>query len=231
MPGAAWLEDDPDTDVVLPATLAMPDAVPRVERLRFAVPPGATGMAVDVRGELLEATLDGEPLKPAAEMPLPGPESSPGRMAELRIRTLPGHRAGAALAGPVRFTVGPGTIELGDWEEAGLSGYSGAVRYRRSCRLSAPPAAATLDLGRVRGTAEVTVNGAPAGVRICAPYRFDVGAALREGDNEIEILVCGTLAPYLDEVSPTHFVFDGQRASGLYGPVRLLMEAPAAGGR
>ncbi|GAA4339939.1 hypothetical protein GCM10023178_53210 [Actinomadura luteofluorescens] len=208
-----------------------PDAAPRVERLRFTVPPGATRMAVDVRGELLEATLDGEPLAPAPEMPLPGQEAPPGRTAELRIRTHPGHRAGAALAGPVRFTVGPGTIELGDWEEAGLAGYSGAVRYRRSFRLAAPPSGAALDLGRVRGTAEVTVNGEPAGVRICAPYRFDVGASLREGGNEIEILVCGTLAPYLDEVSPTHFVFQGQRASGLFGPVRLLMEAPAAGGR
>lgn len=230
LPGAAWLEDDPETDVVLPATLAMPDAAPRVERLRLAVPPGATGMAVDVRGELLEATLDGEPLRPAAEMVLPGPAAPPVRTAELRIRAHPGHREGAALAGPVRFTVGPGTIGLGDWEDAGLAGYSGAVRYRRSFRLTAPASAATLDLGRVRGTAEVTVNGDPAGVRVCAPYRFDIGAALREGDNELEILICGTLAPYLDEVSPTHFVFQGQRASGLYGPVRLLTEAPAAGG-
>ncbi|WP_433469540.1 glycosyl hydrolase [Spirillospora sp. CA-128828] len=227
LPGAMWLDDDPGTGVVLPALLAPPEGAPRVERLRFTVPPGAIHMAVDVRGELLEATLDGEPLEPAPEMPLPGPAAPSARTAELRIRTLPGHHAGAALAGPVRFTAGPGTIELGDWEDAGLAGYSGAVRYRRVLHLPRAPAAATLDLGRVRGTAEVTVNGASAGVRICTPYRFDLGTALREGENEIEVLVCGTLAPYLDEVSPTHFVFTGQRASGLYGPVLLRLREPA----
>ncbi|MEU6749250.1 glycosyl hydrolase [Spirillospora sp. NPDC046719] len=226
LPGAAWLDDAVDTGDVLPARFAVPGIGPRVERLRVTVPPGATRMAVEVRGELLEALLDGEPLEPGPEMPLPrsGQGRAPGRRtAELRILTIPGHQAGAALAGPVRFTAGPGTIELGDWEDTGLAGYSGAVRYHRRVDLPSAPAAATLDLGRVRGTAEVTVNGVHAGVRICAPYRFDLGAALREGPNEIEILVCGTLAPYLDEVSPTHFVFPGQRVSGLFGPVRLLM--------
>ncbi|MDL4816536.1 glycosylhydrolase-like jelly roll fold domain-containing protein [Actinomadura opuntiae] len=231
LPGAAWLEDVPETGDVLPVRFAAPGIGPRVEWLRVTVPPGATRMAVDVHGELLEVLLDGEPLGPGPEMRLPahpGQGQAPGRRtAELRIRTIPGHQAGAALAGPVRFAAGPGTIELGDWEDAGLAGYSGAVRYRRRVDLpSAPapaPAAATLDLGRVRGTAEVTVNGVHAGVRICAPYRFDLGAALRDGPNDIEILVCGTLAPYLDEVSPTHFVFPGQRVSGLFGPVRLLM--------
>ncbi|HEU5024863.1 MAG TPA: glycosyl hydrolase [Spirillospora sp.] len=232
LPGAAWLDGTVETGDVLPARFACPDIGPRVERLRVTVPPGATRMAVEVHGELLEVLLDGEPLEPGPEMrlpPQPGQGRAPGpRTAELRIRTIPGHQAGAALAGPVRFTAGPGTIELGDWEDAGLAGYSGAVRYRRRVDLPSAPGAATLDLGRVRGTAEVTVNGVAAGVRICAPYRFDIGTALREGPNEIEILVCGTLAPYLDEVSPTHFVFPGQRVSGLFGPVRLLM--PTDGG-
>lgn len=31
----------------------------------------------------------------------------------------------------------------------------------------------------------------------------------------------GTRAPYLDAVSPTHFVFPGQRVTGLFGPVLL----------
>jgi hypothetical protein len=226
LPGAAWLDDTVATGDVLPARFAVPGIGPRVELLRVTVPPGATRMAVEVHGELLGVLLDGEPLEPAPEMPLPrsGHGRAPGRRtAELRILTIPGHQAGAALAGPVRFTMGPGTIELGDWEDRGLAGYSGAVRYRRRVDLPSVPAAAVLDLGRVRGTVEVTVNGVHAGVRICAPYRFDLGTALRDGPNDIEILVCGTLAPYLDEVSPTHFVFPGQRVSGLFGPVRLLM--------
>ncbi|MFD0687848.1 glycosylhydrolase-like jelly roll fold domain-containing protein [Actinomadura fibrosa] len=233
LPGASWLEDDPSPDAVLPTRLAEPDAEPRVERLRFTVPPGTTRIALDLHGELVEAHIDGRPLDPH----ITGDELAPSveialaqgltgvRSVTLRVRTLPGHRGGAMLGGPVRFTAGPGTIGLGDWEDAGLAGFSGAVRYRRRFDLPADPVpgTATLDLGRVRGTAEVTVNGTPAGTRICAPYRFDVGPALRPGPNEIEVLVCGTLAPYLDDVSPTHFVFPGQRTSGLFGPVTLRL--------
>ncbi|GAA3204580.1 hypothetical protein [Nonomuraea helvata] len=120
------------------------------------------------------------------------------------------------LTGPVRFTCGPGRMRLGDWEERGLSGYSGGVRYRTTIAAAGP---GVVDLGRVRGTAEVTVNGRPCGIRVCSPYTFDV--LLDEGENTVEVLVLGTLAPYLDEVSPTHFVFPGQRSTGLFGPVRL----------
>ncbi|MBA8954970.1 glycosyl hydrolase [Actinomadura namibiensis] len=225
LPGAHWLEDGPQEDAVLPARFAVPGARPRVERLRFEVPPGATRMRFTARGEVLDVLLDGVPVPAAArdgrvDLELPG-ERRPAGTAELRLLTRPEHREGAALAGPVAFTVGPGTIGLGDWEDVGLAGYSGGVRYRRTVDLAAAPAGAELDLGRVRGTAEVAVNGTPAGVRICAPYAFDLGAALRGGRNEIEIVVYGTLAPHLDETSPTHFVFPGQRTSGLLGPVVL----------
>jgi hypothetical protein len=39
----------------------------------------------------------------------------------------------------------------------------------------------------------------------------------------LEVLVLNTLGPHLDAVSPTPYVFRGQRASGLLGPVRLLV--------
>ncbi|MER5419669.1 hypothetical protein [Streptosporangium roseum] len=142
--------------------------------------------------------------------------------------------SGVADEGAPGWADAPGRIKLGDWEAQGLAGYSGGVRYRTVVRLSASPAGrpglaepgpggkpgrAELDLGRVRGTAEVTVNGRPAGVRVCWPYVFDL--SLDEGENTVEILVLGTLAPYLDAVSPTHFVFPGQRVTGLFGPVLL----------
>ncbi|MGW0480633.1 hypothetical protein [Nonomuraea sp. NPDC003214] len=191
LPGADWLDGRP---VALPATFAVPGARPGAARYRLDPPPGVT--AIEVDAALGAARVDG---------------------AELEVATGPGAQGGAALTGPVRFTCGPGRMRLGDWEERGLAGYSGGVRYRTTLTGSAGPA--RLDLGRVRGTAEVTVNGRPCGVRVCSPYTFDV--ALDEGDNTLEILVLGTLGPYLDEVSPTHFVFPGQRVTGLFGPVTL----------
>ncbi len=80
---------------------------------------------------------------------------------------------------------------------------------------------ALLDLGRVRGTAEVRVNGSVAGVRVLSPYVFDLTDLLTSGENELEVLVLGTLGPYLDTQSPTHYVFPGQRTTGLFGPVKL----------
>jgi hypothetical protein len=229
LPGAAWLEDAENAadGTVLPATLAVPGHGPRLERFRFAVPPGATRMAVDVHGDVTAAFLDGEPIgAPRPDCALPG--GGAARTAELHVLTAPGRTGGAALAGPVRFTPGPGTIGLGDWEEQGLAGYSGGVRYRRRVDIPATGGDVVLDLGRVRGTAEVTVNGTGCGVRVCAPYRFTLDrAALRPGGpNDIEIVVYGTLAPHLDETSPTHFVFEGQRVSGLFGPV--VLHVPAA---
>ncbi|GAA2216468.1 hypothetical protein GCM10009850_119370 [Nonomuraea monospora] len=194
LPEAGWLDGGP---VALPATFAVPGARPRVERFLLDPPPGATGVEVNAAGRY-------DVRWPTAPV-------------EVVVHTTPDAQAGAALTGPVRFTCGPGRMRLGDWEEQGLAGYSGGVRYRTTVPARRGPA--QLDLGRVRGSAEVSVNGRPCGVRVCSPYVFDVD--LDDGDNEVEILVLGTLAPYLDEVSPTHFVFPGQRTTGLFGPVHL----------
>ena len=113
-------------------------------------------------------------------------------------------------------------MELVDWQEAGLVNHSGGVRYRRHLDLG-PLDDVALDLGTVRGTAEVFVDGESAGVRVCSPYRFDLSGRLGRGPVALEVLVLNTLGPHLDAVSPTPYVFPGQRASGLLGPVRLLV--------
>ncbi|GAA2073958.1 glycosylhydrolase-like jelly roll fold domain-containing protein [Actinomadura alba] len=233
----------------VPVVFAVPGVrAGRVEWFRFAIPPGATCMEIAVHGAARvfvdgverAAADDGGSAEPAlitVDLAEDGPSAA--RTGALRIECAPGHAGGAALAGPVRFEAGTGRITLGDWESAGLAEYSGGVRYRR--RIAAPVGAdlapgdgvtrTVLDLGRVRGTAEVVVNGRPVGVRVCSPYTFDVTEALRDGENEIEVLVLGTLAPYLDAVSPTHFVFPGQRVSGLIGPVRVGRIPHVGGGR
>lgn len=111
-------------------------------------------------------------------------------------------------------------IEVGPWEDAGLGSFSGAVSYHREVELR-DPGAVVLDLGVVRGTAEVHVNGRPAGVRIWSPYRFDLTGLVRDGVNSITVTVRNTLGPRLDDTSPTLGVYAGQRVSGMLGPVRL----------
>lgn len=208
----------------------LPDAYPelrRVEWFRWRLPPGATRLQLDTAGEA-RLWIDGEEAlleRGSAELPRPAGRD---RLAALRVVAPPGRYQGAVFDGPVSYTVGEGGIELGDWGAQGLEAYSGGVRYRCSFDLpSLPQGVAAVDLGRVRGTAEVWLNGTRLGVRIGSPYRFDTAAALREGENALEVLVCNTLAPFMSETtpSPSAAPSPGQNVSGLFGPVQILATA------
>ncbi|TCN36905.1 alpha-L-rhamnosidase-like protein [Kribbella orskensis] len=209
--------------VVEPVTFAVPRTDPqRVEYLRFDLPPGTVRLEFELAGHAVVAVDETEIAAGSGRLVAEVPAG--GRVGQLALLTTPGFEAGAALTGPIRAIVGSGRIGLGDWEDHGLSEYSGGVRYRRLLTIPAGERI-QLDLGRVRGTAEVLVDGRSAGVRFCAPYVFDltgsVGSHGSAGEVTVDVEVFGTAAPYLDAVSPTHFVFGGQRTSGLFGPVRL----------
>jgi hypothetical protein len=226
LPAAGWLEDAPDDGGAIPLPVGIPSRNRSVEWVRFLVPPGATRMSLKVRGEP-EIFADGEAVLYEAgsgtlTLDLPNHEK-PRRVCALRVETEPEFRAGGIFEAPARFEVGSGAMSLGNWEEQGLAGYCGGVRYRKRVTWEdqANSNRALLDLGKVRGTAEVRVNGETAGVRVLSPYVFDLTDLLTSGENELEILVLGTLGPYLDTQSPTHYVFPGQRTTGLFGPVIL----------
>lgn len=241
LPAARWLEGaNADDGSVLPIVCAAA-STPAIEWLRCLVPPGAVSVELALVGTAT-ASLAGHTIgrvRDATGAPwhldLPHPKK-PRRELLLRVETAPGFAGGAVLAGPAVFTCAAGVMELGDWQARGLADYSGIVRYQQT--IAVPVAAGgqrlVLDLGDVRGTVEAHVNGVPVGTRVLAPYRLDVTDAVRsspgrdsdgEMEVEIEVLVANTLAPYLDAVSPTPFVFDGQKISGMFGPVRLLAVA------
>ncbi|GAB1510604.1 glycosylhydrolase-like jelly roll fold domain-containing protein [Actinophytocola sp. KF-1] len=210
LPRATWLDGAPVTGVL--------DVVPdsgherRDEWFRLVVPPGARRVRLPIVGEV-EASVDG--------VPVTGAELPPGRELLIRVTPEDGRTGGALWDGPAEFFRDEdGTVELGPWEDLGLGSFSGAVGYHRDLDLS-NPGTVVLDLGAVRGTAEVHVNGRPAGVRIWSPYRFDLTGLVRDGTNSITVTVRNTLGPRLDDTSPTLGVYAGQRVSGLLGPVTL----------
>lgn len=230
LPGASWLEETADEDVVYPLAPSLL-AAPRVEWFAIELPPGATEAVFDCHGDVA-AYVAGAPVPvgrgAGLEHRIELPEASRAeRTLLVRVSGARGYTGGAVFESPVRFRVGTGRMELGDWTRQGLSAYSGGIAYRRVVTLS--PGAlesgrVVLDLGKVRGTAEVRVNGEMAGVRLLTPYRFDLTPWVKAGENVLEVVVYNTLAPYLDAVSPTYYVFEGQTVSGLFGPVRLLLE-------
>ena len=246
LPGAMWIEEREPDGSVLPV---IPDAWSvegRPEWFRWILPPGVTKAILPVLGDI-RLWVDDEEVgvrrsegggelaggesgqEPPYMAELPHPERL-HRVAVMRVIPRRGCTGGGVFYGPVRYPEwAEGSLKLGEWLDQGLAAYSGAIRYRTSFDVSSLPASGRLilDLGRVRGTAEVSVNGASAGVRVWSPYRFDITEAVRPGRNDVEILVCNTLGPYLRAVSPTPYVLPGQERSGVYGPVRLLATGSA----
>jgi len=195
---------------------------PAAEWFRCLLPPGAKSMTLPVAGRA-QLFVDGAEagiVDGRANLPTP---RGLRRIAAIRIEPTLGRSGGGAWLSPPTFDVGSGSIELGDWREQGLHAWAGGVSYRRTIQLPAWSGSVVLDLGHVRGTAEVHINGRAAGTRIWSPYRFDVTDLIEEGVNDIEIRVFNTLAAYMDAVSPTNGLFPSQLPAGIFGPIRLSL--------
>ncbi len=128
-------------------------------------------------------------------------------------------RAPVAVPGPWRVEFEPGkgapaTAEfagLASWTEhaePGIRFFSGVATYRTRFTVETAPAAgavARLDLGVVADLAEVTLNGVPLGILWHPPFRVDATAALRAGENVLEVRVANRWINRLigDEAVPT----------------------------
>jgi len=85
-----------------------------------------------------------------------------------------------------------------------------------------------IDLGKVYFTAEVLINGKPAGTRINAPYCLNVTDLLKKGENTIEVRVTpGQLNGFIGEAEKGNKPYatfkrnTGLMSSGMVGPVVL----------
>lgn len=123
--------------------------------------------------------------------------------------------------------------------DAGIRYFSGLANYRTT--FLAPKglkrgAKLWLDLGQVGDVAEVLVNGKVVGTAWKAPYRLEIGGALQQGTNQLEVRVAnlwvnrliGDAQPGATKVAaaiaPTYLPTAPLRPSGLMGPVKLLEE-------
>jgi hypothetical protein len=87
--------------------------------------------------------------------------------------------------------------KLEDWSkrsEEGIKYYSGAASYRTAFTVSSGALKQShtrwyLDLGKVAVMAEVRVNGKELGIVWKTPYRVDVTAVLKPGDNVLDVKV------------------------------------------
>ena len=148
----------------------------------------------------------------------PKPE---GSRVVFKIDYQPGYCGAAALPQYLEQHCGTGTIDLGDWSKIdGLRAYSGGAWYRRTIHIDTQDLKNRLiiDLGDLVSSAELFINGRSTGVKLTAPWKFDITPFTRQGENLIEVLIYNTLANNYTTV-PT--MYRGAITSGLIGPVRL----------
>ncbi|GAA1197508.1 glycosyl hydrolase [Prauserella alba] len=129
---------------------------------------------------------------------------------------------------------------LVSWTELGTpeAAFSGTARYSLTFTLAPEDAkrAWVLDLGAVRETARVTVNGEGLGAVWAIPFRIPVDDALRPGHNVLEIEVTNLAANRVRALArggtlPDNYFMSWRttppaewdvQPSGLLGPVRLV---------
>ena len=103
----------------------------------------------------------------------------------------------------------------------GWDAKAGTLRFEAQMEVdSAGPSEAVLDLGTVYETAEVSVNGISAGVRMCRPYRFDLTGLLQDGTNDIAIEVTNTLGTEVRDPLSHYLAIE---PFGVQGPAKLYV--------
>ena len=234
LPEAGWLLGQTPPPVPFDALIYAADtATPPPGWFRFRIPPGATALTFRTPGTAslhvndMEVALQTEGLAWRAALPDP---DAVERVAALRIQSTPGYAEGAALLAPIAFEMGPGRINLGSWDELGLPHYCGGLTYTKDITLPSIPEGArvVLDLGRVRGSADVRVNGGQATTRIWHPYRFDITEDVQPGTNRIDIRIYLTPSAPIspsDTPAPTSSRTTPSRASSAPSPYTYSRES------
>ena len=111
--------------------------------------------------------------------------------------------------------------------------FCGTIVYRKTFNMGKDVArnvSTILDLGLVEGVSEVFVNGESLGVRYFGRRLYDLGEALHEGQNDLEVRVTTTMGNYLKtfgrEDNPTTWIYVNHprreqplQPMGLLGPV------------
>ncbi len=218
LPDVGWLEPGAVPGERL-TWAADPARAGRPVWIRCALPVGAHKIGLAVAGTI-QAWVDGESVavRQGREITLnPAPA---GRMLTLRIVPDGALSEAAVLRAPIVVDTAPASGRLGDWRQAlKLSTFSGVVEYERM--VEGDGRHAVIDLGDIRGTAEVWVDGWNAGVRLWHPYQFELTPAWGPGSHRLRIRVTNTLGAFYADGKPTSLCPEPQPRSGWFGPVRI----------
>lgn len=211
-------------------------SAPAVIWYRAEVPPGAHSIeAPNVKGRSL-FFIDQQPLAFSGTGRIALPPRRPARsVLSLRVEI---EDSEGGLQQPLGFRCRPVAAELGDWQELGLDWYSGRAVYRTHFDLARGRQGGKLqlDLGDLRYTGEVWINGKLVDSLAWPPYRVDISRFVHGGTNELVVVVANLKANEMrwnifDSAIPGQYSrwwHDGSilreadhLRSGLLGPVQI----------
>lgn len=152
----------------------------------------------------------------------------------------PADSAAAPLMGPWQLTLEkvygtpekrtlPTLIDLK--EDPRLRAFAGVIRYEKSFPLTEPGRYRYLDLGKVAGISEVTLNGQSLGVRWYGRHVYPLGGAAVAGHNRLEVKITTVLGNYAKSLKENPVAQSWTARQPLYplgmiGPVVLVEGAP-----
>jgi hypothetical protein len=156
--------------------------------------------------------------KPARRVPRPS-EAGAVRIAgpwQLELNHVDGTRSQRTLSALIDFK-----------EDEALRSFAGTAIYQTTFQASGAGEQAFLDLGPVNGISSVTLNGQSLGMKWYGCHRYSTGAALRAGENRLEVQITTVLGNYMkslsgNPVAKTWTAHQPLYPAGLCGPVRLL---------
>jgi hypothetical protein len=143
--------------------------------------------------------------------------SSPTTVKQTTFKSLPA----IPVAGPWTVEVAGKKLtmdKLASWSEQSdpeVKYFSGTATYRTTFKLDSVPQRMDLDLGDVRDLVRVTINGRDLGVWWHSPFARDITAALKLGENSLELAICNTWHNRLvgDEQFPADFEWGTDRGA------------------
>jgi hypothetical protein len=123
--------------------------------------------------------------------------------------------------------------ELALWSQWDLNQFTGFVDYTKNFEMDGNGGVVALDLGDVKHTVEVWVNGQRVGCRLWPPFEFEIAKAVQKGRNTVKVrvgnLLFNAMMQYARAKDIKHQVWGwGKRPpqkseydAGLLGPVRV----------
>ena len=125
--------------------------------------------------------------------------------------------AGESLGATLAAATFPQAMQAGSWSQQGFPHYSGIMLYEQDVQFDEALASRRcilfFDVGDC--SAEVFVNGKPAGMCAWAPYEMDVTGLLKPGTNRIGLGIANTLEPLL---------YGSGKPAGILGPSGLRFD-------